>query len=191
MRRQTIAVVLLLIAVLALGMYVVQLVRHARQIPAPAADNRPIAPPTAGTMTPVILFVANDDDGTLRRRDVTVALPADREKRARDILRALVTQYQERTSTHALGPGADVNEVYLVDDNLAVVDTNAVFADGHRSGILVEELTLASMAQTLAANLPGITRMKVLVDGKERATLAGHAGLAQAYNVGAAAPLVR
>ena len=55
---------------------------------------------------------------------------------------------------------------------------------------MVEELTLASMAQTLAANLPGITRVKLLVDGKERETLAGHVDLMGFYSTAAAAKYV-
>jgi len=46
------------------------------------------------------------------------------------------------------------------------------------------------MAQTLAANLPGVTQMKLIVDGKERTTLAGHAGLAEPYAMADAAKLV-
>jgi hypothetical protein len=63
------------------------------------------------------------------------------------------------------------------------VDFNADLANGHRSGIFVEELTLASVVQTLSNNLPGITRVKFLVEGKERETLAGHADLTEMYNV--------
>ena len=54
---------------------------------------------------------------------------------------------------------------------------NAAFADGHRSGVLAEELTVASLIQTLSANIPGIFKVKILVEGKQRDTLAGHADL--------------
>jgi len=50
-----------------------------------------------------------------------------------------------------------------------VIDLNDAFADGHRSGVLVEELTLASLVQTLATGIPGINRVKILVGGRERA----------------------
>ena len=66
---------------------------------------------------------------------------------------------------------------------LAVIDTNAAFADNHRSGVLVEELTVASLVETLSANIPGITRVRILVDGKSRDTLAGHADLSDFYDV--------
>jgi hypothetical protein len=68
---------------------------------------------------------------------------------------------------------------------LAVIDTNSAFADNHRSGVLVEELTVASLVETLSANIPGITRVRILVDGKSRDTLAGHADLSDFYDVAA------
>ncbi len=73
---------------------------------------------------------------------------------------------------------------------MAVIDLNAAFANGHRSGVLVEELTVVSLVQTLSANIPGITRVKILVDGKDRDTLAGHADLSNFYDVPAVAQVV-
>ena len=63
-----------------------------------------------------------------------------------------------------------------------MINTNAAFADGHRSGILVEELTIAAIARTLAVNMPDIKQFKLLVDGKQRETLAGHADLLETYS---------
>jgi hypothetical protein len=99
------------------------------------------------------------------------------------LLRVLVRLYLDKGSPHPLGAGAEVRSVYLVDPGLVVIDTNAAFADSHRSGVLVEELTVASLVETIAANLPGINRVKILVDGKSRDTLAGHADLSGFFDV--------
>jgi spore germination protein GerM len=82
-----------------------------------------------------------------------------------------------------------VRSVFLIDPGVAVVDLNAAFADGHRSGVLVEELTVTSLIHTISANIPGILRVKILVDGKERDTLAGHADLSDFYDVTAVSQL--
>jgi len=66
-----------------------------------------------------------------------------------------------------------------------VIDLNSAFADTHRSGVLIEELTVTSLIHTISANTPGIARVKILVDGKERDTLAGHADLSSFYDVAA------
>jgi hypothetical protein len=190
-RRALVTLVLLLLTVSGLGAYVWKMARKARQAAATVSDLRPVAPPVTGAPAPATLFLANDAEGTLRKQEIAIPLPADPDKRAREILRALVAKYQERGSAHPLGATADVNEVYVIDNSLAVVDVNSAFAQSHSSGILVEELTLASLAETLAANLPAITRMKLLVDGQERPTLAGHAGLAEPYAVAAGAAMVK
>jgi len=46
------------------------------------------------------------------------------------------------------------------------------------------------LVQTLAANIPGITQVKILVGGKERETLAGHADLSCTYDVSAVGQMV-
>jgi hypothetical protein len=190
-RKLLVAVLLLTIAVLGLGIYVWHLGRSASQIPPQAADARPVSPPIAGPPTSVILFVPNDDDARLVKEQVTIALPPASSERGREILKALLARCQAQGSPHPIDAAAGINGVYLTDSGLAVVDANAAFAEGHRSGILVEELTLASVTETLAANLPNVTRVKFLIDGKERTTLAGHADLSDAYELAAAAQLVK
>ena len=185
-RRVQILLVILLVAVFGMGFYALHLKHQAERIPVRARDTRPIAPPVVGPTDKITLFIANDTDGTLHKQQATIALPADQSRRAQQIVRALISEYLEKNSTHPLGAGADVKNIFLVAPNLAVVDTNAAFADGHRSGILVEQLTLASIAHTLAANIPGVTRVKILVDGKERETLAGHADLTEFYDASSA-----
>jgi len=39
------------------------------------------------------------------------------------------------------------------------------------------------LIHTVSANTPGILRVKILVDGKERDTLAGHADISDFYDV--------
>jgi len=190
-RRSLVAILVLAGAVLGLGLYVFHLARSARQMPGQLADARPVPPPVAGPATPVVLFVASDDDARLAKQQVTIALPAAASDRGREILRALLASYQEQGSPHPLAAAAAINDVYVTDNGLAVVDANAAFAEEHRSGILVEELTLASITETLAANLPNIARVKLLIDGKDRATLAGHADLSEPYELAAAAQLVK
>ena len=156
----------------------------------PATYRRPVAPPVSGPTEQVTLYVAYDDPGVLQAQSARIPLPAGRQERAQELLRALLGLYLDKSSSHPLGAGTEVRDVYLVDPGLAVIDLNAAFADSHRSGVLVEELTIASLVQTLSGNIPGILRVKILVDGKERDTLAGHADLSGFYDVTAVGQLV-
>jgi hypothetical protein len=180
-----IAVSVLLAAALGMSVYVWRMRGRAAATPVASTDRRPVAPPVAGPTEQVSLFVAYDDVGIVQAESARIALPSVRQERAEELLRALLAIYLDKSSPHPLPPGSDIRSVYLVDPGVAVVDINAAFADGHRSGILEEELTVVSLIQTLSANIPGILRVKILVEGKERETLAGHADLSQFFDVSA------
>jgi len=183
-RHLLIGIAIMLAAALAMSAYVWRMRGRVAAVE-PAADTRPLAPPVSGLMEPVTLYVADDQTGSLRVEGASIPLPSDRQQRAEELLRALLGIYLDKSSPHPLPPASEVRAIYLVDPGLAVIDLNAVFADAHRSGVLEEELTVTSLIQTLAANIPGILRVKILVDGKERATLAGHADLSNFYDVAA------
>ena len=144
-------------------------------------QSQVVVPPASGPTSLVTLYVAWDQEGGLRRSSVNVALPQERSERARAVLRALLGAYLQPGSQHPIGAGSDVRDVFLMGSDTAVIDTNAAFADSHPSGVLAEELTIASIVATLNAGDPQITRVKILVDGKERDTLAGHADLRRFY----------
>ncbi len=99
------------------------------------------------------------------------------------MLRALLRIYQTPGSAHPLAAASDIRSIYLVESGAAVIDLNAAFADQHRSGILVEQLTVNSLVETLGVNVPGMQRVRILVDGKDRETLAGHADLTDWFDV--------
>lgn len=175
----------LLLAVLGMGIYAWHMRGRAVATSVATTDTRPIVAPVAGPTEQVTLFVAYDDIGILRPQAAQIPLPSVRQQRAEELLRSLLALYLDKSSPHPLPPGSDIRGVYLVDPGLAVIDINAAFADGHRSGVLSEELTVASLIQTLSANLPGILKVKILVEGKERQTLAGHADLSNFFDVSA------
>ena len=156
-----------------------------------AQRSQMVVAPASGPTTLVTLYVASDADGSLRRSQENVALPQERSERARAVLRTLFGKYSQGSSNHPIGVGSDIRDVFLMAGNTAIVDTSAPFADSHPSGVLVEELTIASIVITLNANDPQITRVKILVDGKERDTLAGHADLRRFYSAGSMAPALK
>jgi Sporulation and spore germination len=150
-----------------------------------------VTPPVAGPSEKVVLFVAYDDPGELHAQSISIPLSSGRQQRAQELLRALVSLYLQKDSPHRLAASAEVRDIYLVQPGLAVVDVNSAFADGQTSGVLGEELTVVSLIQTLSANIPGLMQVKILVDGKERDTLAGHADLSAFYDVSQVSELAK
>lgn len=188
-RHLVIAVAVLVVAALGMSLYAWHMRRNVVATTVSSTDTRPLAPPVAGPTEQVFLFVAHDDDGTLRAESARIPMPSGRQQRAEELLRALLSIYLDKSSPHVLGPGSDVRSVFLVDPGVAIIDLNGAFADTHRSGVLVEELTVASLIHTISANTPGIVKVQILVDGKQRDTLAGHADLTSYYDVSAVSQL--
>lgn len=184
-RHFVIALSLLLAAALAMGIYAWHMRGRAAATPVALSDNQPVVAPATGPTERVTLWVAYDDIGSLRAQSAQIPLPGARQQRAEELMRTLVALYLDKSSPHPLPSGSEIRSVYLIDPGLAVIDVNAALADGHRSGILAEDLTIASLIQTISANIPGILRVKILVEGKERETLAGHADLSNFFDVSA------
>jgi len=135
-----------------------------------------------------------------------LSLPADDSGKARVLLQDLLETFHEPNSTHPIsGPteNAGIENVFLMpvpspapstgapspapqsggSGTLAIVDFTAAFAASQPSGIEPETLTLLSIIGTLHANLPAITQVRFLIDGRTAQTLAGHADLTRTYLV--------
>ncbi len=184
-RHLILSVAVMLVIVLSMGIYLSHMRRTAAEMQRLADDSGPIAPPPVGPTETVTLYVADDASSALRSQSAKIPLPGGRQQRAEELLRALLRIYQQPDSPHPLAPAADIRSIYLIDPGAAVIDLNAPFADQHRSGVLAEQLTVNSLVETLAANVPGINRVKILVDGQSRETLAGHADLSEFFDVSA------
>ncbi|HWX53865.1 MAG TPA: GerMN domain-containing protein [Verrucomicrobiae bacterium] len=190
-RHFQITISLLLASVLISGVYIIKLTHKEEAKNLLGADDRPFLPPVEGKQERIRVLVAYDQDRALLWRETDTFMPTERSLRAREVLRAVLALYLQKPSPHPLGRGSGIREVYLVTSDTLVVDTTPEFAEGHPSGILLEEMTLTSLIETLTANVPGINRVKFLVDGKERETLAGHADLMSFYDVPAVHELAK
>jgi Sporulation and spore germination len=181
-RNVQITLVLLLVAILGSGIYILLLHRRTEEGLRRASDQRPVAAPVAGSNETVKLTIAYDEDGVFRTRYISAIVPSESSARAKSVLEALIGYYLSKPSPHELADGSAVNSVFMVNQKLAVVDLNQALADGHRSGVMVEDFTVISLIDTLATNLPQVEQVKILINGKERETLAGHADIRSIYS---------
>jgi hypothetical protein len=190
-RHFQITILLVLLAILISGLVIIRLTHREEAMTMRATDSAPVVPVVAGKQERIQVLVAYDEDQALRWRPADVFLPADRSLRAKETLRAVLAQYLQNPSPHPLAQGADIRDVYFIGHDTLVIDTTAQFANGHPSGILLEEMTLASLIETLTANVPGVNKVKFLVEGNERETLAGHADLMSFYQTNAVHELAK
>ena len=77
----------------------------------------------------------------------------------------------------AIPPDVKLRDVYLTERGDAFVDLSSEIVSKHPGGSLAEIFTVYSIVNALTVNLPAITRVQILVDGKEVDTLAGHVDL--------------
>jgi len=77
----------------------------------------------------------------------------------------------------AVPAGTTLRALYLSEPGDAFVDLSGDVTSKHTGGSMDEILTVYAIVNALTVNLPAITRVQVLVDGKEVDTLAGHVDL--------------
>jgi len=122
------------------------------------------------------IFWAAESGERLEPAEVELSLSADPVQRARQVIQALIAAPPD-DAQRTLPADAALLEFYLLPDGTAVADFSDTLARATPSGILSEQLVVDSIARTLEANVPGVERLKILINGQEVETLAGHADL--------------
>jgi spore germination protein GerM len=74
----------------------------------------------------------------------------------------------------AIPAGTTLRAMFVTEQGAAFVDLSPEVAAAHPGGSLNELLTVYTIVQALTTNLPAVTSVQLLVDGKEVDTLAGH-----------------
>jgi germination protein M len=77
----------------------------------------------------------------------------------------------------AMPPGTKLKTLFLTSRGEAYVDLSPELRQNHPGGTTNEILTVYALVDTLTLNLPAITGVQILIDGKEVDTLAGHLDL--------------
>jgi len=206
-RHQIVIFSLLLLASIIMGGVLWHLRERAHERLLQGQSSAPTQAPQVAPAEQATLMVASDTDNSLTPRNLTLPLPQNSEARARAILGELLDLYAAPDSTHPVPGGASaIAQVFLLpipasgaaptrastdstsgtdsDDSrpeLAVVNLTSAFAAGHPSGLEPESLTILSICATLRANFPQVQQVRFLIDGQQRATLAGHVDLTRTY----------
>jgi spore germination protein GerM len=147
-----------------------------RSAPTVSTVSVPAAPAVQGRKIKAQLFYVADDGTRLTsvERDVPYAEQAI--DQAREILNAQLAEVAAPLVS-AVPPGTVVRALFLTENGQAFVDLSRDVATAHPGGSLNELLTIYTIVHALTFNLPAITAVQLLVDGKEVDTLAGHVDL--------------
>lgn len=122
------------------------------------------------------LFYVSDDGTALVPVSRDVVYGATPAEQARRIIEAQIQPPPEGRSS-AIPAGTIVRAVFLSPAGDAYVDLGGTIVSGHSGGSLDEALTVYAIVNALAANLPGVSTVQILVEGQEVDTLVGHLDL--------------
>jgi spore germination protein GerM len=124
----------------------------------------------------VSLYFADNDNAFLKSEQRSIFRPSDPAAFGKLIIESLIN-----------GPGgelvrtipeeASLKNFYVTKDGSAYADFTAALRDRHPGGSSSELLTVYSIVNSLVMNIPEIKRVKILIEGRESMTLAGHIDL--------------
>jgi hypothetical protein len=122
------------------------------------------------------LFYVAEDSARLAPVQREVVFGESTLEQARRILEA---QLQPAPAGMALAvpPETTLRGLYVTDGGDAFVDLSGAAAANHTGGTMNEILTVYTIVHALTANLPAVSRVQILLDGREVDTLAGHVDL--------------
>jgi spore germination protein GerM len=143
----------------------------------------PTGPPSGAAtaaerkITATLYYVADDGMSLIpAQREVTFGEPVV--EQARFIIEAQLAPVQAPLAS-AVPAGTKLRALYVTENGEAFVDLSPEITSKHPGGALEELFTVYTIVNALTVNLPAITHVQILVDGKEADTLAGHVDLRQ------------
>jgi spore germination protein GerM len=138
-----------------------------------AAVSAPAAPVGQGRKIKAQLFYVSEDGNRLISVEQDVPYAEQPIDQAREILNAQIAPVAAPLVS-AVPTGTVLRALFITENGQAFVDLSRDAATAHPGGSLNELLTIYTIVHALTFNLPAITAVQLLVDGKEVDTLAGH-----------------
>ena len=142
---------------------------------APAASVPVLSSPPGRKIKARVFYVAEEGDRlTSVERDV--AFGEGTGEQARQLIDAQIAPVAEPLVS-AVPAGTKLRALFVTARGEAYVDLSREIVSGHSGGSMNEWLTVYTLVDVLTANLPAITSVQLLVDGKDVESLAGHVDL--------------
>lgn len=131
------------------------------------------------------LYFPSLENGTLVEEKRPISWADSETDRIRQVLLALIEGSRQGGGA-VLPPSASIRAVFLSPDGTAYLDFAGQTLADLSPGIASESLAVYAMVNSLAANIPAVKKVKIVVQGQQVETLGGHADLSESYAVGPA-----
>ncbi len=129
-----------------------------------------------------IFWASRDNPLALEAVEVDLPAAAEPAERVRLALETLIASPPDPVQ-RTLPADTALLAFYLLPDGTAIADFSDALAGQTPSGIASEQLAVDSIARTVHASLPAAQRLRILVQGQEVDTLAGHVDLTGPFNL--------
>jgi sporulation and spore germination protein len=144
-----------------------------RQAARPTTVNAEVALPR-GTRAIELYFPADDGSGLALETREVVEDQAEGETLVRTVVGALLDGPDGKTLARSFPDGVVLQHVYRDPGGGLYLDFSPLLRFGFRGGSTAEELLVTSLLKTLAANVPGVSRVTITAGGQPIVSLAGH-----------------
>ena len=124
----------------------------------------------------VHLYFSDSDDSFLISEERSLAAGMHPEALGVQIINALLEGPQQ-TLERTIPGGTVLRGFYILPNRTAYVDLSREIREHHPRGARSELMTIYSLVNSLILNIPEIETVKILIEGKEETTLAGHVDL--------------
>lgn len=151
--------------------------RAAPQARPAAAAAAPVAP---GRKIKARLFYVAESGVKLTSLEQDVSYEEGTVEQAKAIINAQIGSAAPPLLS-AVPAGTTLRALFVTERGEAYVDLSAELMTAHPGGSLNELLTVYTIVHALTTNLPAVTAVQVLVNGKEIDTLTGHVDLRQPF----------
>lgn len=122
------------------------------------------------------LYFADQEDAYLTAEERVVAQQVDAKTMGGVIVEALIDGPREALM-RTIPEGTSLRAFHVLQNGTAYVDLSKEIRENHIGGARSELITVYSLVNSIVLNLTEVDAVKILIDGQEETTLAGHIDL--------------
>jgi germination protein M len=124
------------------------------------------------------LYFSTPGSAVLETEEQSIAYHQTLDAQAKEVMKALIAGPKGKLIP-TIPEGVRLMDVLVSKDGVAYVDLSGEIVSNHQGGTTGEMVTVYSIVNTLAMNLPQIHAVQILVDDRSVETLKGHVDLSR------------
>lgn len=144
-----------------------------QRLPVPAVAEKRFDTAEKHVRSQVFLYFCDRDGDFLMSEERSVTHSDDPVGLGRQIVKAIIEGPREGL-VRTVPAEARLNAFFVAEGGVAYADFNEALREYHPGGVQTETMSIYSIVNSLVLNVPEIKQVKILIGGREAATLAGH-----------------